>query len=196
MCAFCQHRIPPAREGRLERSAAGSGAGSWSAGHPDGDTTGRFAPHPIANQAHPTIPMPTCPNRPIRSTSPPRPRSRHGTLLRLTVEFRTLGTQWGVIRHLADTPFFVDSQASRLIQVADHVAYAVFRRYQSRDAQYFVRRAGATNRRADGCRADCSRSAPLGQLTDGSIPGHGSPLIRRSGWRETRLAVLDRVNLP
>ena len=59
------------------------------------------------------------------------------TLQRMSVEFRTLGTQWGVIRHLADTPFFVDSRASRVIQLADHVAYAVFRRYHARDAQYF-----------------------------------------------------------
>ena len=61
------------------------------------------------------------------------------TLQQMAVEFRTLGTQWGVIRNLADTPLFVDSRASRVIQLADHVAYAVFRRYQSGDAQYFDR---------------------------------------------------------
>lgn len=52
-------------------------------------------------------------------------------------DFRTLGTQWGVIRNLADTPLFVDSRASRVVQLADHVAYAVFRRYNAKDAQYF-----------------------------------------------------------
>ena len=61
------------------------------------------------------------------------------TLQRMSVEFRTLGTRWGVIRHLADTPFFVDSRASRVIQLADHVAHAVFRRYQTGDTQYFDR---------------------------------------------------------
>lgn len=67
-------------------------------------------------------------------------KSAHETTLqRMSVEFRTLGTQWGVIRNLADTPFFVDSHASRLIQLADHVAYAVFRRYQAGDTQYFDR---------------------------------------------------------
>jgi hypothetical protein len=50
---------------------------------------------------------------------------------------RTIGTQWGIIRNLADTPFFVDSHASRLVQLADHVAYAIFRRYNARDTQYF-----------------------------------------------------------
>lgn len=59
------------------------------------------------------------------------------TLQRMSVQFRTLGTQWRVIRHLADTPFFVDSRASRVIQLADHVAYAVFRRFHAKDAQYF-----------------------------------------------------------
>lgn len=52
-------------------------------------------------------------------------------------DFRTLGTKWGVIRNLADTPLFAESRASRLMQLADHVAYAVFRRYNAHDAQYF-----------------------------------------------------------
>ena len=65
--------------------------------------------------------------------------SHETTLQKMSVEFRTLGTRWGVIRHLADTPLFVDSRASRVIQLADHVAYAVFRRYQSGDAQYLDR---------------------------------------------------------
>ena len=64
--------------------------------------------------------------------------STHETTLRRMVrDFQTLGTQWGVIRNLADTPFFVDSRASRLVQLADHVAYSTFRRYNARDTQYF-----------------------------------------------------------
>ena len=67
-------------------------------------------------------------------------RSAHETTLQqMSVGFRTLGTQWGVIRSLADTPFFVDSRASRVIQLADHVAYALFRRYQYGDTQYLDR---------------------------------------------------------
>ena len=58
------------------------------------------------------------------------------TLQRMAREFRTLGTQWGGIHHLADTPLFIDSRASRLVQLADHVAYAVFRRYNAHDANY------------------------------------------------------------
>ena len=59
------------------------------------------------------------------------------TLQRMARDFRTFGTQWGVLRNLADTPLFVDSRASRVVQLADHVAYAVFRRYNAHDAQYF-----------------------------------------------------------
>ena len=67
-------------------------------------------------------------------------KSAHETTLQqMAVGFRTLGTRWGVIRLLADTPLFVDSRASRVIQLADHVAYAVFRRYQSGDTQYLDR---------------------------------------------------------
>jgi hypothetical protein len=63
--------------------------------------------------------------------------ARETSLQRLTREFRTLGTKWGVVRNLADIPFFVDSGASRLVQLADHVAHAVFRRYNAGDTQYF-----------------------------------------------------------
>ena len=59
------------------------------------------------------------------------------TLQQMARNFRTLGTQWGVVRNLADTPLFIDSRASRVVQLADHVAYAVFRRYNARDTRYF-----------------------------------------------------------
>lgn len=64
--------------------------------------------------------------------------SAHETSLqRLSREFRTVGTQWGVVGNLAETPLFVDSRASRAIQLADHISYAVFRRYNHHDATYF-----------------------------------------------------------
>ncbi len=62
--------------------------------------------------------------------------TRETSLQKLSREFRKTGTRWGSLKNIADTPFFVDSRASRLIQVADHVAYSVFRRYNSGDAQY------------------------------------------------------------
>jgi hypothetical protein len=63
--------------------------------------------------------------------------SHETTLQRLAQQFRQLGTQWGVQRHIADTPLFIDSRASRIVQLADHVAYATFRRYEAADASYF-----------------------------------------------------------
>jgi hypothetical protein len=59
------------------------------------------------------------------------------SLQRLSREFRKVGTRWGMLKNIADTPFFVDSRASRLVQLADHIAYAVFRRYNAGDTQYF-----------------------------------------------------------
>ncbi len=59
------------------------------------------------------------------------------TLQQMARNFRTLGTQWGVVRTLADTTLFIDSRAARVAQFADHVAYAVFRRYNARDTRYF-----------------------------------------------------------
>ncbi len=50
--------------------------------------------------------------------------------------FRCSGTRWGAIRDLAEVPLFVNSKASRLIQIADHIAYAVFRRYEAKDTSY------------------------------------------------------------
>ena len=55
----------------------------------------------------------------------------------LATDFRTVGHRWGVLRNLAEVPVFVDSKASRLIQLADLVAYAVFRKYQSGDETFF-----------------------------------------------------------
>lgn len=63
--------------------------------------------------------------------------TRETSLQKLAREFRKVGTRWGTLRYIADTPFFVDSRASRLVQIADHVAYSVFRRYNAGDAQYF-----------------------------------------------------------
>ncbi|MEW6261511.1 MAG: DUF3800 domain-containing protein [Thermodesulfobacteriota bacterium] len=64
--------------------------------------------------------------------------STHETSLQsMARNFRVIGTKWGSIRNLADTPLFIDSRASRLTQIADHISYSVFRRYQSGDTQYF-----------------------------------------------------------
>ena len=48
------------------------------------------------------------------------------TLQGLATDFRTIGHSWGFLRNLAEVPLFLDSRASRLIQLADLVAYAIF----------------------------------------------------------------------
>ena len=58
------------------------------------------------------------------------------SLQKMAMNFKSLGTRWGSINNLAEVPLFVDSKASRIVQLADHVAYAVFRRYEQGDAKY------------------------------------------------------------
>lgn len=54
------------------------------------------------------------------------------TLLR---EYRSMGTAYGRVRNFADVPFFADSRSTRLLQLADFVAYAVYRRYERGDTR-------------------------------------------------------------
>jgi Protein of unknown function (DUF3800) len=42
-----------------------------------------------------------------------------------------------VIRNFSEVPLFLDSKASRLIQLADLVAYAIFRYFEKGDNRFF-----------------------------------------------------------
>ncbi len=57
-------------------------------------------------------------------------------LQNLMAEFRVRGTRWGRIRNLAEVPLFADSRSSRLLQLADLVAYAVWRQYEYEDGRF------------------------------------------------------------
>ncbi|HWK06132.1 MAG TPA: DUF3800 domain-containing protein [Puia sp.] len=59
------------------------------------------------------------------------------TIQNLATDFKTIGNSWDIIRNLAEVPLFIDSKASRLIQLADLVAYSIFRNYESSDPQFF-----------------------------------------------------------
>ena len=59
------------------------------------------------------------------------------TIQSLATDFRTVGHRWGVLRNLAEVPLFMDSKASRLIQLADLIAYAIFRFYERGDNLFF-----------------------------------------------------------
>ncbi len=65
--------------------------------------------------------------------------SAHETSLQsLAKRFRTLGNKWGITTNtIQEVPLFVDSKASRGIQLADHIAYSVFRRYEHDDLAYY-----------------------------------------------------------
>ena len=55
----------------------------------------------------------------------------------LATEFKTIGHTWGSTHNLADVPLFVDSRATRLIQYADLVAYAMWRKFEKGDDEFF-----------------------------------------------------------
>lgn len=55
----------------------------------------------------------------------------------LAREFKYVGHTWGQTKNYAEVPLFLDSKASRLIQLADLVAYAVFRKYEHGDSSFF-----------------------------------------------------------
>jgi len=66
-------------------------------------------------------------------------RSSYETGLQILAHnIRKGGTRWGLqLRNIIEVPLFIDSHASRLTQLADHIAYAVFRRYEANDLTYF-----------------------------------------------------------
>jgi hypothetical protein len=51
--------------------------------------------------------------------------------------FKHVGHANGKLRNFAEVPLFLDSKASRLIQMADQIAYWIFRRYQAGDDRGF-----------------------------------------------------------
>ena len=57
-----------------------------------------------------------------------------GLLMQL---FRERGTGAVDIMNVIDTPFFASSSSSRLLQLADFVSYALFRRYEFEDTGFF-----------------------------------------------------------
>ena len=55
----------------------------------------------------------------------------------LARDFRIDGTRWGNLHNLAEVPLFVDSKASRMVQLADLVTWSTFRKYESDDGRFF-----------------------------------------------------------
>jgi hypothetical protein len=63
--------------------------------------------------------------------------AHEGRLQSLARHFRVNGARWGHFKNLAAVPLFVDSRASRCIQLADLVAWATWRKYEHQDGRFF-----------------------------------------------------------
>jgi len=58
-------------------------------------------------------------------------------LQNLASQIHKSGNRWGgYLKETIEVPLFVDSRACRIVQLADHIAYAVFRRYNAEDIAY------------------------------------------------------------
>lgn len=55
----------------------------------------------------------------------------------LAREFKYAGHSWGQTKNYAEVPVFLDSKASRLIQLADLVAFALYRFYEHQDNSFY-----------------------------------------------------------
>lgn len=58
------------------------------------------------------------------------------TLHVLLSQYRTTGARFGRVKHIAEVPMFADSKLTRVLQIADFVAYAIFRRYERGDSSF------------------------------------------------------------
>lgn len=84
------------------------------------------------------------------------------TLQSLATDYRTIGHKWGLLRNFSEVPLFLDSRASRLIQLADLIAYVTFRYYESgTPASSQSSKAGLTLRAASSTDCMSVTSPPL-----------------------------------
>lgn len=56
----------------------------------------------------------------------------------LAREFKYDGHSWGKTSNYAEVPVFLNSRASRLVQLADLIAYALFRSYEHGDNSFYA----------------------------------------------------------
>ena len=79
----------------------------------------------------------------------------------LITEFRNAGTQYGYLGNIVDIPYFSQSSDTRLLQIADFCAYAVFRYYERDDHRFLDK----ILRRFDKSSVDSSRIDGLKHIT-------------------------------
>lgn len=79
----------------------------------------------------------------------------------LITEFRNSGTQYGYLGNIVDIPYFSQSSDTRLLQIADFCAYAVFRYYERDDKRFLDKILHRFDKRA----VDSSRIDGLKHIT-------------------------------
>ncbi len=69
----------------------------------------------------------------------------------LASDFQSIGHEYGRFRNFSEVPLFLDSKASRLVQLADLIAYATFRKYELDDSTLFETFAGRIDCEGERC---------------------------------------------
>lgn len=89
--------------------------------------------------------------------------------------FKHQGHALGRLRNFAEVPLFLDSKASRLIQMADLIAYWIFRHFQSKDDRGFKLIEPYIWRRADQLAGLVTSITLATERELGNIPPHKYP---------------------
>jgi len=98
--------------------------------------------------------------------------------------FKHEGHTLGRLRNFAEVPLFLDSKASRLIQMADLIAYWIFRYYQSKDNRGFELIEPSILRRADQRVGLVNLVSPETEAALAAIPPHKFPFPRPTAMSE------------
>jgi hypothetical protein len=62
---------------------------------------------------------------------------REASIQNLAIGFKKNGHSRGVLRNMAEVPVFLDSRNSRLVQLADLIAYALYQKYERSNPEFF-----------------------------------------------------------
>ncbi len=63
--------------------------------------------------------------------------AREAAIQNLAIGFKKNGHSGGVLRNMAEVPVFLDSRNSRLVQLADLIAYALYQKYERSNSTFF-----------------------------------------------------------
>jgi len=81
-------------------------------------------------------------------------QAHQGNYRELIATFQKTGTQYGYLGNVVDIPYFAKRHDTRMLQLADLCANAVFRYYEKKEAKYFNELLPRFDRRSPGHPAD------------------------------------------